>query len=282
MGQRHPSVQEIYETFHRPALLDSDPLAEVHAWRDRLGHRAETLAGAQELEAVAVLSALLAYGNVKSIRRSVQALLAILESRAGSVWAAVDGEGQGLRFNTGERPTWVHRFTRWEHIERLLRFMGRRWKTHGSLGASFLEHLKPTDAHVGPALDRWMTADDANIPFLMTRPGDGSVCKRWCMLLRWMGRRDPLDLGLWTEESPLAPTFRGNALKSSQLVMPLDTHVIQWAKSQNVLKQKTVGWKAALAVTDYLRQFDADDPVKFDFSICRMGMFSEMQKAARP
>ena len=51
--------------------------------------------------------------------------------------------------------------------------------------------------------------------YFFPRPSAGSACKRLNLFLRWMVRRDALDLGVWTRVSP------------AQLIVPLDTHVIR-------------------------------------------------------
>jgi hypothetical protein len=32
------------------------------------------------------------------------------------------------------------------------------------------------------------------------------------------------------------------------------------------------GWKMAAEITDALREFDRDDPVRYDFALCHLGM----------
>ena len=44
-------------------------------------------------------------------------------------------------------------------------------------------------------------------------PRDGSACKRLNLYLRWMVRRDGVDLGVWSGVDPAA------------LVIPLDAHI---------------------------------------------------------
>ena len=55
----------------------------------------------------------------------------------------------------------------------------------------------------------------AGVCYFFPRPSNGSACKRLNLFLRWMVRRDALDLGVWSSVSP------------AQLVVPLDTHVIR-------------------------------------------------------
>jgi uncharacterized protein (TIGR02757 family) len=75
-----------------------------------------------------------------------------------------------------------------------------------------------------------------------------------------MIRRDALDLGVWTRVSP------------SRLVVPLDTHVIRVGQCLGLTRYSSPGWPMARDITDSLRRLDADDPVKYDFALCHIGM----------
>lgn len=156
-----------------------------------------------------------------------------------------------------------------------MKFVGQAWEEHGSLGGAFLQGLEPDAPSISVALDSLIDRAEEPIPFLLTRPSDGSVCKRWCMFLRWMGRKDDLDLGLWTSGSILLNqgSTRGRYLSSRQLVFPLDTHTARMSKALGIITRKTLNWKSALEVTEAFRKWDFNDPLRFDFSLCRYGMF---------
>src|SRR6185436_5581009 len=96
--------------------------------------------------------------------------------------------------------------------------------------------------------------------YLLTSPRDKSACKRMNLYLRWMVRRTPPDLGLWTFVDP------------AKLVMPLDTHVHRIATFLGLNDRATADWKAARALTDRLARFDPADPVRYNFALCRLGI----------
>ena len=83
--------------------------------------------------------------------------------------------------------------------------------------------------------------------------------KRWNMYLRWMVRKDTLDMGLW------------KGVDKSDLILPLDTHTFNVSKRLGLLNRKTYDLKSALQVTDKLKEFDKNDPIKYDFAIYRLG-----------
>jgi uncharacterized protein (TIGR02757 family) len=102
------------------------------------------------------------------------------------------------------------------------------------------------------------------------------------MFLRWMGRRDRLDLGLWMKGSALAGGFpEGRALRSDQLIIPLDTHTGRISQYLALTSRKSLGWKAAVEVTEALRVCNSDDPVRFDFALSRLGILDLCRRSYR-
>ena len=93
-----------------------------------------------------------------------------------------------------------------------------------------------------------------------SRPSCGGACKRLNLFLRWMVRRDAVDFGIWTDVSP------------AKLIIPLDTHVIRVGRCLGLTRYASPGWKMAADITASLRALDPDDPVKYDFSLCHLGM----------
>ncbi|MDX9924540.1 MAG: TIGR02757 family protein [Ignavibacteriaceae bacterium] len=99
-----------------------------------------------------------------------------------------------------------------------------------------------------------------SIEFMFPDPYKGSACKRMNLFLRWMVRKDDLDFGLWHE------------ISSSQLVIPVDTHIYKICTELKLTNQKNVNWKMAEEITNNLKNYDKLDPVKYDFAICHIGM----------
>jgi uncharacterized protein (TIGR02757 family) len=98
------------------------------------------------------------------------------------------------------------------------------------------------------------------VKFMFSDPVNGSACKRMNLFLRWIVRKDQLDFGLWNE------------IHTSQLIIPVDTHVAKICKMIGLSSTKNVSWKMAEEITNKLKKFDPADPVKYDFAICHIGM----------
>jgi len=86
-----------------------------------------------------------------------------------------------------------------------------------------------------------------------------SPYKRWNMYLRWMVRDKTHDLGLWKK------------IDKSSLLIPLDTHTFNVSKKLGLLNRKTYDFKSVSLLTEKLKEFDKNDPVKYDFALYRIG-----------
>jgi len=96
-------------------------------------------------------------------------------------------------------------------------------------------------------------------------PMKNSAAKRINMFLRWMIRKDlnGVDFGIW------------ESTRADKLICPLDLHSGQVARKLNLLSRKQNDWKAALELTQNLRLFDPEDPVKFDFALFGLGWYEQ-------
>lgn len=88
--------------------------------------------------------------------------------------------------------------------------------------------------------------------------GAGAL-KRWMMFLRWMVRDDNIDMGLWRD------------INKADLIMPLDTHTFKVSRKLGLLQRKTYDLQSAIELTEKLKEFDKNDPLKYDFALYRLG-----------
>src|SRR3990167_4437733 len=96
---------------------------------------------------------------------------------------------------------------------------------------------------------------------LLPSPVNGGPCKRLNMYLRWMVRPDDgIDFGLWDRISP------------SILIIPLDTHIIRICKNLNMTTKKSPSWVMAEEITENFRLLSPEDPLKYDFALCHLGV----------
>ncbi|WP_025146865.1 TIGR02757 family protein [Pedobacter jeongneungensis] len=96
----------------------------------------------------------------------------------------------------------------------------------------------------------------------ISSPKQKSTCKRLNMFLRWMVRADGngVDFGIW------------DTLKPRELICPCDVHVDRVGRLLGLINRKQTDWLTAVELTENLRQFDANDPVKYDFALFGLGV----------
>ena len=220
-------------------------------------------------EVVAFCASALAFGRVANVLSAVESLLAVLGDSPAAFVRDFDPAHDGGRL----RPL-VHRWIRGVDLIALLWILRRMIAEAGSIEGFFLEGHLASASDVGPALNRFAARARAidldevygdrnsrrGVTYFFPRPEAGSACKRLNLFLRWMVRRDAVDLGVWSGLSP------------SKLVVPLDTHVIRVGRCLGLTRYRSPGWRMASEITESLRRLDPEDPVRFDYSICHLGM----------
>ena len=149
-----------------------------------------------------------------------------------------------------------------------LEFLQNHYVHDSSLETAFSRHISENTPSVEKALvgfhNDFFALPDApqRTRKHVATPISKSTCKRLCMFLRWMVRDDDkgVDFGLW------------KTIKPTQLLIPLDVHVERQARRLGLLERPKVDWQAVLELTESLRQFDRNDPVKYDFALFGLGI----------
>ena len=92
--------------------------------------------------------------------------------------------------------------------------------------------------------------------------GKNSANKRIHMFLRWMVRQNsPVDLGIWSW------------YPQSQLIIPLDVHVMQESIKLGLLPEKSkASYKTALELTNQLSEIFPGDPCRGDYALFGYGV----------
>ena len=222
-------------------------------------------------EIVGFIAAALAFGRVSSVLQSIERVLAVMGPEPAACVRRFDARRDAPSF-----AGIVHRWTREADIVAMLWLLRQMLDRAGSVEGFFLEGYDAAAADIADALDSFSTramaldlrAAYGRVPkrpgvcYFFPRPSGGSGCKRLNLFLRWMVRRDALDLGVWRRVSP------------AKLIVPLDTHVIRVGRCLRLTRYKSPGWRMACDITASLRRLDAQDPVKYDFSVCHLGMMN--------
>lgn len=218
----------------------------------------------QDIEISAFISSLFAYGNVKQINNTLQKIHSIMEWMPYKFVYEYSANNNNVYFKNV-----YHRFYSSEDIHNLFVGMNRLLKSYSSIRGLFystIDNEFNLQKSIGLFSNKMIELCSSNkkttrgIIFMFPNPQKGSACKRMNLFLRWMVRKDELDFGLWEE------------IPKDKLLIPVDVHIARICKQLKLTKKKNVSWKMAEEITEKLKKFDSEDPVKYDFAICHIGM----------
>jgi uncharacterized protein (TIGR02757 family) len=222
-------------------------------------------------EVVGFCAAALAFGRVASVLQSIERLVTLMGPSPAAFVRGFDP----ARHAAPIKPL-IHRWTRGEDLVALLIILRKALEV-GSIERFFAEGYDAQALDISGALESFSAralsidlreayGDRRRCPgvaYFFPRPSSGSGCKRLNLFLRWMVRKDGVDFGVWSH------------IPAAKLIVPLDTHVIRVGRCLKLTRYTSPGWKMASEITESLRELDPDDPVKYDFSLCHIGMSDE-------
>lgn len=246
-------LEQLLRNTDKLAERDNDPVSFVHAYDDPA-----------DQEVVALIAACLAYGQVKLLKRAIAQVLGVLGPNPAEHLRHTD-----LQHETQTLQGFVYRMTQAPDVLGLLRAIKETLRQEGSLEALFCQHLN-TDApdyqaelaaFVHTLRDRSGADHRRGLRYLLPDANSGSANKRLCLFLRWVVRGpDDIDLGLWRR------------LDAARLTMPLDTHIQRLSTYLGLTQRKSPNWKMAREITQSLARLHPEDPLRYDFALCHMGI----------
>ncbi len=256
-GTLKPALDRLYAAYDRSGRIP-DPIETVRPFADPA-----------DREIAGFLAAGLAFGRVSSILASLAAVFRLMGPSPAAFVRRFDPGRDAARF----APV-VHRWIKGRDLAGVFLILQQMLEACGSLERCFLTGDDPRAPDVAPGLEAFCrTAREVDlrpaygtVPAapaahgLFSRPSSGSACKRLNLFLRWMVRRDDIDLGVWTHVRP------------ARLIVPLDVHVVRVGRCLGLTRYVSPGWRMAADITRSLRAFDPEDPVKYDFALCHLGM----------
>jgi uncharacterized protein (TIGR02757 family) len=245
-------LEKLYAKYNRAEFVHPDPLEYLHSYDD-----------VRDREIVALVASSLAYGRVAQILRSVARVLKRLEAPGDYVRGCTQA---GLR---RDFKGFKHRFTTGDDVALMLLGARRLIERHGSLENAFCSGLNDSEETVLPALCSFTSQLNSSVGVrrssLVPMGSSGSACKRLNLFLRWMVRRDRVDPGGWDK------------VPRSKLIVPLDVHMHRLSLAMGLTGRKQANMRAALEATAAFRAIMPDDPVRYDFSLTRLGIREELE-----
>lgn len=280
-------LDKFYSEYNFKERVFHDPIEFPHRYKNPA-----------DIESSGFIASCFAYGRVDLFKPVINKILSIMGKSPHDFLLSFSSKKQRHLFSGIK-----YRFNENEDIVCLLHILNRALKKYGSIEALFKLHYKDNDLNTGNGLigfvDTLLTIGLSHPPLnpLPSREGEqvgdrpsregtikkdppslcgrgrgggllqffpspqkGSACKRMNLFLRWMIRDRDIDFGIW------------KGIPKNKLVIPLDTHIARISKCLGFTKRASQDWKMAVEITESLKKFDSEDPLKYDFALCHQGI----------
>ncbi len=240
-----------YNQYNKTDFIGPDPVSIPHQYTKL-----------QDIEIAGFWAAVLAWGQRKTIINKCNELFELMDHAPYDF--IINHKESDLKRLVGFK----HRTFNTTDTLYFIAFFNWFYNAYNSLEEAFTMSMGNNDEHIGNGLigfhNLFFSLPDypERTKKHIATPARKSACKRINMFLRWMVRQDDrgVDFGLWKK------------IKPSQLICPCDLHVDRVARKLGLITRKQTDWQTALELTDNLRQFDAEDPVKYDFALFGLGI----------
>ena len=236
--------------YNTPAFIAADPIS--------IPHRFEK---AQDIEIAGLFAATLAWGNRTTIINNCNRLMSWMDNSPHDF--ILNHQLEDLKPMLG----FAHRTFNATDLLYFIETLQRHYKQYSTLEDAFVHDAYNNQEHVGTALIHFHNyffegEHPARTRKHLSTPARGSACKRLCMYLRWMVRKDEsgVDFGIWSRISP------------AQLVCPLDVHVARVAHRLGLTTSNQSDWRSALELTSVLKRWRPEDPAVYDYALFGLGI----------
>ena len=250
------AMDRLCRHYQTEAALDADPISIPSQYHSSI-----------DKELVSWVAAHLAYGRVAPMLRAIRRALEPL-GESPAQWLRGCDESAIRDAMQSSLEGWVWRF---HTLEDMIEWIIAWKRLDGSTGNKGLEPLllpsnvASAEQRLSELINRLRKClpNTTGLRFNLPDPLRGAAAKRWRMFLRWMTRKGWPDFGAW-ENYP-----------ADALVIPLDTHVHRISLMLGLCARKAQDLRAALEITDSLKQLDPKDPLKYDFAIAHVGILND-------
>lgn len=242
-------LDEKVELYNTPEFIESDPVQIPHLFSLK-----------EDIEIAGFLSAIIAWGNRKMILKNSHKMIHLMGNAPYDfVMSHTETDLERLEF-------FVHRTFNGQDFISFIRCLKNIYQNHRGLECVYAKNQEigtmQKSIHEFKKIffeipHQYRTQKHISDPL------NNSAAKRINMFLRWMVRQDNkgVDLGIWKS---ISPAF---------LSCPLDVHSGNVARKLGLLTRNQNDAKAVAELDLKLREFDANDPVKYDFALFGLGVF---------
>lgn len=238
-----------HDEYNRPVFISADPISIPHQFTRR-----------EDIEISGFLTSIISWGRREGILKNARRLMGMMS------YSPYDFTCHASEREIRPMENFVHRTFNGEDCIYFVKALREIYTHHGGLEDAFLREFdgkQISTAITGFRKIFFSGEHPDRTEKHIADPSRGASAKRINMFLRWMVRKDHrgVDFGLWTR------------FPASVLQCPLDVHSGNVARKLGLLKRKQNDWKAVMQLTERLRIFDPDDPVKYDFALFALGVY---------
>lgn len=240
--------------YNRPSFIANDPVRIPHLFSKK-----------QDIEIAAFFAAIFAWGIRTTIINKSKDLLNRMDNAPYDFCLNHSDEDLKKLLN------FKHRTFNDTDLLYFISFFKFHYTSHDSLEDAFLLGKKKKEEGMEQMLNGFYSYF-FSLPFVPHRtmkhiasPAKNATCKRLCMYLRWMVRKDKngVDLGIWSR------------IKMKDLMIPLDLHVGRVARNFGLITRPATDWQTVVELTEQMRMLDPKDPAKYDFALFALGILEK-------
>ncbi len=245
-------LEEKARLYNTPRFIESDPVLVPHLFSEK-----------EDIEISAFLAATIAWGKRKSIIKNALLLIKLMDN------APYRFIGEFEESDLKVFRHFVHRTFQPQDCKFFMLALQYVYRNYKGLGGFFQDSFSETQSLEKTIMEfRRVFFEIPHLSRTQKHISDiskGATAKRLNLFLRWMVRKDNagVDFGLWDK------------IPMSALFLPLDVHTASVARKLGLLERPQNNWKAVVEITGKLRQFDNNDPVKYDYALFGLGIFEK-------
>lgn len=248
-------LDNLVDKYETVDFIKDDPVQFPHLYKDK-----------QDIEIAGFIASVFAYGNRKLFIAKLKDFFSYTKGEPANYIKNGD-------FSVITKENFNYRFSKPDDISEFLKILSKLYSTSNGLSELFeygYGNEKSIDRMYKVVKDYFYSNVKSGMGqgfyHLIPNPDKGGAMKRVNMFLRWMVRKSSVDLGIW------------DFMPKSDLRIPLDVHVARLSREMKLLTRKSNDMKAVIELTNALKQFDKDDPVKYDFAIFGKGIEESQNK----
>ncbi len=242
-------LERLHDKYNNPGFIEHDPVSIPHRYTRQ-----------EDIEISGFLAATIAWGNRKAIVKSALRMMQFLDD------APYDFTVNASHAELATLSAYVLRTFNGQDLRNFILALRRIYTLNGGLGGYFQDQWNQT-GDLRTVLSRFRALffsfdHPSRCEKHLSSIDKGAGCKRINMFLRWMVRRDGrgVDFGLWRD------------IPMSALYLPIDVHAGNMGRALGLLVRKQNDWRAVEEITANLREFDPEDPVRYDYSLFGAGI----------